>query len=141
MLNDPLQALAPESAPLSALLGCCSVAALTSLASSYRLRMCAMAIGCRSRRCSRRSTSRRVGPSSKRKAWTSRCVRLSVVPYPIAGSAAWLGARSGMAQALIGLSDDNLKQLGVVKIGLRSKLKQRAVAIVNSVGTALQATS
>jgi hypothetical protein len=46
-----------------------------------------------------------------------------------------------MAQALIGLSDDNLKQLGVVKIGLRSKLKQRAVAIVNSVGTALQATS
>jgi hypothetical protein len=54
---------------------------------------------------------------------------------------AWLGARRGMAQALIGLSDDNLKQLGVVKIGLRSKLKQRAVAIVNSVGTALQATS
>lgn len=44
-------------------------------------------------------------------------------------------------EALIGLSDDNLKQLGVVKIGLRSKLKQRAVAIVNSVGTALQATS
>ena len=65
-------------------------------------------------------------------------VRLS---YPNSWQCCSSHVVGGMAQALIGLSDDNLKQLGVVKIGLRSKLKQRAVAIVNSVGTALQATS
>ena len=36
------------------------------------------------------------------------------------------------AQALKGLSDDDLKELGVVKMGPRSKLKQRVHPSVNA---------